>query len=206
MTLDLLIFDCDGVLVDSEPMTDAVISANLTRHGLAVSPGDVHRLFVGGTMDSLMGEARRLGAALPDDWADEIYGEVFAVLEDGAPVMPGLMPLLDALEAAGVATAIASNGPPQKMRRSLGPSGLWDRFEGRIYSAHTHPPGKPDPHMIQEAMERFGSRAVFIDDTPKGAEAGVRAGIPTYGLGPGPFQAGVQQISSLAEMPGLLAL
>lgn len=206
MNLDVVIFDCDGVLVDSEPMTDGVISANLTRYGLAVSPGDVHRLFVGDTVDSVMGEARRLGADLPADWADEIYGEVFAVLENGAPVMPGVMPLLDALDAAGVATAIASNGPPEKMRRSLGPSGLWDRFDGRVYSAHSHPPGKPDPHMIQLAMDRFGPRAVFIDDTTKGAEAGVRAGIPTYGLGPGPFQEGVQQIAGLDELHGILGL
>lgn len=206
MTWDVVIFDCDGVLVDTEPMTDAVISANLTRHGLQVAPADVHRLFVGATMDSLMGEARRLGADLPDDWADEIYGEVFAVLDGGAPVMPGLMSLLDALDAAGVATAVASNGPPEKMRRSLGPSGLWERFDGRIYSAHSHAPGKPDPHMIHLAMDRFGPRAAFIDDTAKGAEAGVRAGILTLGLGPGPFPQGVRQIAGLDEVRGVLGL
>ena len=68
MTPKLVIFDCDGVLVDSEGPMAEVLAANLTRHGLPVSPGDVHRLFVGGTLDSVGERARALGARLPETW------------------------------------------------------------------------------------------------------------------------------------------
>ena len=70
-----VLFDCDGVLVDSEPLTEEVLIANLTRHGLPVEPRDITGMFVGGTMKSLGETARSLGANLPEDWLDEIYDQ-----------------------------------------------------------------------------------------------------------------------------------
>lgn len=187
MRPDLVIFDCDGVLVDSEPVTDAVIAANLTRHGLPLGPADVHTLFVGGTVYSVAEEASARGASLPADWPDEIYAEIYAALADGVPPLPGLMPLLDALDAAGIAIAIASNGPRRKMEITLTPSGLWQRFAPNIHSAHDEHRPKPDPHMLLKAVREAGSvpeHAVFIDDSITGVSAGIAAGIRTLGFDP----------------------
>ena len=182
MTPELMIFDCDGVLVDSEPVTDAVLSADLTRHGYAVAPDEVHSLFAGGTMAGVEVEARKRGADLPINWLEDIYQAVFEELRKGVPVIPGVIALIDACDRAGVKRAIASNGPIAKMEISLKPSGLWDRFEGRIYSGHDYGP-KPKPDMLQRIMKDAGvtsDRTVMIDDMPAGFDAAQAAGVKCF--------------------------
>lgn len=101
-------------------------------------------------------------------------------------MIDGVDALLDQLDAAGVATAIASNGPLQKMDISLSPSGLIHRFAGRIYSGHDFAP-KPDPAMIHHAMNVARctpADTVFIDDSVTGAKAGIAAGVRTFGFAP----------------------
>ena len=188
MTPELVIFDCDGVLVDTEHATAAIIAENLTRHGLPVTPRDVATLFVGGTMEGVRTEATRRGARLPDNWLDDIYDTIYTRMAAGVEVFDGVPDLLDALEAAGVPCYVASNGTMEKMRHSLGPSGLWDRFRGhlggRILSREGHAP-KPDPAMILHAMAQTGAnaqRTVMIDDSPTGCRAGINAGVRTIGF------------------------
>ncbi|WP_342077973.1 HAD family phosphatase [Yoonia sp. SS1-5] len=183
MTPELVIFDCDGVLVDTEPVTDAVLSADLTRHGYAVSPQEIHTRFAGGTIAGIAREAREKGADLPDDWIDRIYETVFAALRKGTPVIPGVMELIHACDRAGIKRAIASNGPMAKMEITLAPNGLWNLFEGRIYSGHDHPP-KPEPGMLLQIMADAGvaqDNAVMIDDMPAGFNAAKAAGIRCFG-------------------------
>lgn len=178
MTPELVIFDCDGVLVDTEPTTDRVISDNLTRHGLTIAPHEIHSLFAGGTLKGVGEGAVQRGARLPPDWLEDAYAEVYAALRAGVDVVPGVIDLIDALDAAGVPMAIASNGPLQKMEISLAASGLWDRFAGRIYSAYDHAP-KPDPAMLRHAMQVAGAApgaTWMIDDMPAGWRAAQAAG------------------------------
>jgi len=85
-----------------------------------------------------------MGAVLPDDWVDQLYQDIFAALGKGVPVFDGVFDLLNALDTAGIATAIASNGPMRKMEITLRPTQLWDRFAPRIYSGHDYAP-KPAP-------------------------------------------------------------
>lgn len=183
MTPKLVIFDCDGVLADTEPVSDRVISANLARHGLQIAPDEVHRMFAGGTLKGVGETARQMGAELPPDWVDGMYAEVFDALAAGVPVMPGVADLIARLDAAGIARAIASNGPVRKMEISLSPSGLFTKFAGRIYSGHDHGP-KPAPDMLLRIAADLGvapADAVMIDDMPAGFKAAKAAGMRCFG-------------------------
>ena len=184
MTPKLVIFDCDGVLVDTETKTAAVLAKNLGQNGLTISPETVHDLFAGGTMFSAKEEAIARGATLPDDWVVQMNEEIKLELAKGVDVLPGLFDLLDRLDSLGIATAIASNGPVDKMEVSLGPSGLYERFKGRIYSGRITGP-KPKPNMLLAACEQAGvsvKDAVMIDDTTTGTRAADAAGMAAIGF------------------------
>lgn len=124
MTLKMVIFDCDGVLVDSETISNKVLQRNLARHGLELSLEKIMDMFVGGTIAGLMVEARKMGANLPDDWLDHIYPEIFEALAQSVEMVPHIPLVLNALDAAGVVYAIGSNGPMRKMEITLGKAGL----------------------------------------------------------------------------------
>lgn len=183
MTPALVIFDCDGVLVDTETVGNTVIASSLSRCGLKITPDEAISYFAGGTIAAVAEEAERRGAVLPDNWVAQTYAEIFARLREGVAVINGVFPLIDRLDALGIARAVASNGPMEKMQITLGPSGLWDRFAGRIYSGHDHGP-KPAPDMIYRIMADAGvtpAQTVMIDDMPSGCQAAHAAGIRCLG-------------------------
>ena len=184
MTPKLVIFDCDGVLVETESHTDQVLSTFFTAHGAPITPAEVHKLFAGGTMEGAGAEATLRGAILPPTWLEDVYAAMFDRLRQGVMVFDGLIDLLDALDAAGIHTAIASNGPMAKMKISLTPSGLWDRFSGRIYSREHYPP-KPAPDMLLQAAKDADvaiSNCIMIDDTPAGINSAKNAGMRGIGF------------------------
>lgn len=179
-----VLFDCDGVLVDSEALTQNVLSNDLARYGLGIPPGEVGRLFIGGTMAGVMQSARAMGAALPDDWLDQIYATLFAELAAQCEIIPGVAEMLDRLEHAGIGYATCSNGPMAKMEVTLGRCGLWDRFEGRIYSAHDCAASKPAPDVYLKGAMLAGvdpADCAVIEDSATGARAGQAAGMPVFG-------------------------
>lgn len=184
MTPDLVIFDCDGVLVDTEGPVATIIANSLTQHGLPISNHQVEDLFTGGTMNDVEVEGCKRGADLPDTWLRDIYDVIYARIAEGVDVFDGVFELIDALDDLGVPMFIASNGEMQKMRLSLGPSGLWDRFEGRIMSRENHVP-KPDPAMILHALAQTGAdpkRSVMIDDSTAGCMAAINGGVRCIGF------------------------
>ena len=140
---DLVIFDCDGVLVDSEVISNRVLMENLARYGLSLSLPECMSLFVGGTMTGVRDKARALGADLSDDWSDQVYAETYEKLRAGVPLVAGVQSLLTLLDQKGIPFCVASNGSPDKMRITLGQNGLWDRFSDVMYSAHVLGTGKP---------------------------------------------------------------
>lgn len=182
---DMVIFDCDGVLVDSEPITNQLMRDDLAAHGLDLSLHEIMELFVGGTMLGVFKEARRLGATLPDNWVDEIYQRMFAALADAVEPVTGAADVLDALQAAGIPYAVGSNGPHEKMRITLARCGLAERLEGRIYSREDVANPKPAPDVYLRAAAAAGippERCAVVEDSANGARAGKAAGMVTFGF------------------------
>jgi len=214
MRPELVIFDCDGVLVDSETATNEVIAANLREYGLNLTARDCMALFVGGTMASVGERAREMGAPLPDAWVDQIYVQMYARLRAGIDPVPGIGAVLDRLDATGVPYCVASNGTEEKMQITLGHTGMLPRFAGRIFSAHTVGVAKPEPDLFLTAARSQGidpSACVVIEDSATGATAAKRAGMVCYGYaidgtGPALQQAGARVFDDMAHLPDLLGL
>ena len=181
MRPEAVLFDCDGVLVDSESITDRAIAANLTRHGLAIDAHEVSELFLGGTIRGVADVARARGADLPENWVEQMYAEIYDLLAAGTPVVAGVVDVLDRLDAAGIPYGVGSNGAREKMKITLGQNGLWDRFKDAMVSAHDGIAAKPAPDIYLTLARKLGvdpARAVVIDDSPSGLGGGIAAGIP----------------------------
>ncbi len=210
----LVIFDCDGVLVDSEPPSNLVLIDNLATYGLHLSLEDCEKLFVGGTMAGVFKTAKSMGADLPDNWVDLIYAQIYARLAEGVPPIPGIVALLDRLDAVGLTYCVASNGSVEKMQITLGQNGLWSRFEGRMFSAHSEGVAKPDPGLFLVAAERCGANpehCIVVEDSSTGAKAAARAGMRCLGYAPAGDGAhlhaqGATVIQSMAEVHGVLGI
>ncbi|MCY6381083.1 HAD family hydrolase [Hoeflea prorocentri] len=210
----LVIFDCDGVLVDTEMAINEVMSANLARYGLQLTPAACLALFKGGRMTDAMTQSRKMGAALPDSWIDEIYEEMHARLEAGVAAVEGIHEVIGRLDQRGIDLCVASNGSEKKMSISLGHAGLWDRFQDVLFSAHTHGVAKPDPGLFQLAAERFGVAAghcVVVEDSVPGVRAARAAAMPCYGYaehddGKDLSVAGAEVFRNMRILPGLLGI
>lgn len=184
MTPELVVFDCDGVLVDTEGPMFEVFAKSITEHGLPVTPHQLATEFTGGTTPIMRDEAVRRGAKLPNGWVEDMNTQIHARIAQGVAVFDGVLELISALEDADVPIYVASNGTMKRMGLSLGPSGIWGRLEGRILSRETYP-AKPDPAMILHAIAQTGAdpeKSFMIDDSVPGCRAGINAGVRTIGF------------------------
>ncbi len=187
MPPELVIFDCDGVLVDSEVVSNQVLVNNLARYGLSLTLEQCMDLFVGGTMKGVETKSLSMGAQLPPHWIDEIYDETYIRLKQGVPVIEGIPQILDRLDAAHIAYCVASNGSEEKMAITLGQNGLLARFEKTMFSAHSLGTSKPDPHMFLHAAKTFNvtlDACSVIEDSSSGAKAARRARMKCFGYAP----------------------
>ncbi len=211
---DMVIFDCDGVLVDSEPITNRIMRASLAAHGLDMSLEQMMGLAVGGTIAGVSEKARALGADLPERWVADIYAEMFEALAEEVEPIPGAVEVLDALDAAGVIYAVGSNGPHAKMEITLRRCGMAERFRGRVYSREDVARPKPAPDVYLKAATDAGippERCVVIEDSVSGATAGKAAGMTTFGFTAETPAERLQPIcdglfEAMEELPGMLGL
>jgi len=181
---ELVLFDCDGVLVDSETIANRVMAEDLTRRGYPVNTEQAMDLFVGGTLASAKDYVTGQGMSLPDTWLDDVYAAMYATLANEVEVVPHVAGVLDRLDASGVPYAVVSNGSETRMGITLGRTGLLDRFEGRIFSAHTVGIAKPDPGLFLHAASAFGvtpGAAIVVEDSRTGAKAARLAGMRCFG-------------------------
>jgi HAD superfamily hydrolase (TIGR01509 family) len=182
----LVILDCDGVLVDSERLMQVEFSAMLHEIGLPMTPAETARTFLGRSMPNCLRIIEeRLGHAAPAGFLDELQRRAFAVFARDLVPVAGAPTLLDALDAAGIPYCVASSGSHEKMRTTLGRTGLLARLDGKLTSSLEVPRGKPCPDVFLLAASRMGAiprDCVVIEDSPLGIEAAVAAGMRAIGL------------------------
>ena len=202
MTPDLVIFDCDGVLVDSEGITNQLLRDDLATRGLDMPLDQIMSLF-------------GVGADIPVDWVDGFYKEMYAGLARGTPLIDGVTDVLDRLDAVGVPYAVGSNGSLDKMAITLGQHpGVNARLKDHLYSAHVLGIAKPEPDMFLKAAVDFGvapERCVVVDDSPTGCIAAQRAGMRCLGFaehddGSRVAAVGAEVVHSMAEVARALGI
>lgn len=175
----LVIFDCDGVLVDSEPISIAVLLDVIGEAGLTLSEEFAYRRFLGislaATCDILRDE---FGLVVDAGTLELIRARLYARFRTELEPIAGIAQALDRLE---VPFCVASSGQPERIRLALGVTGLLPRFEPHIFSATMVENGKPAPDLFLHAARRMGAvpgDCVVIEDSPAGIEAARRAAMP----------------------------
>jgi len=210
MTWDLIIFDCDGVLVDSESIANRLFSEMLGEIGLPMTYEETIRQFMGCSMPAWVALIEeRSSRPVPPGFVSDFYARLHAVFQRELYAVPGI---ISALDRISLPICVASNGTLTKMRTTLGLTGLLPRFEGRLFSATQVERGKPFPDLFLYAAQRMGamtSHCAVIEDSPLGVQAGIAAGMQVFGYarlsGPDTLAAsGARVFSDMEELPELL--
>ena len=197
------------MLVDTERATVEAESAFLTEHGWPLSPAEVAELFLGRTDVYMRREIERRLPDLPVDWETQLDERYLEAQADLRPVDG----ILEALEAIDVQTCVASSGTHEKMRRTLGATGLYDRFERRIFSATEVEHGKPEPDLFLHAAAQMGAvpaACAVVEDSPFGVAAANAAGMTSFAYAGGVMaaerlRAAHVVFDDMRDLPGLLS-
>lgn len=213
MRHDLILFDNDGVLVDSEPISNRLLAAYLTELGHPTSYEDSLRDYMGAAMHRVHDLVlERTGRRLPEDFDDVFHARVFAAFERELKPVPGVAEVLEKLTADGVPYCVASSGSHERIRVGHRTTGL-DRWfdDARIFSSQDVGRGKPAPDLFLYAAERMGvapEKCLVIEDSPLGVQAALAAGMEVYGftaMTPAHRLAGVGQLfSDMGQLVDLL--
>ena len=213
MPYELVIFDCDGVLVDSEPASNRVLARMLSEAGLPTSYEQALARYKGRSWASCVEAIEAaLGAPLPGDFRPRYKHAVEDEFRRTLEAVPGVADVLAELE---LRTCVASSGEHDKMRLTLGLVRLWSYFEGRVFSATEVPRGKPAPDLFLHAALRMGTppaRCAVVEDSSVGVEAARAAGMTPLGFAGTSSadadaleRAGAVVFRDMAELPGLLS-
>jgi HAD superfamily hydrolase (TIGR01509 family) len=206
---DLVIFDCDGVLVDSERIAIKTESETMTALGWPLTEADIVDLFVGRSVQYMQAEVER-HIGRPVDWAAEVEPRYYERLQRELVAVAGVV---DALDRISITSCVASSGSHQKMRYTLGLTGLWERFAGRIFSADDVAHGKPAPDVFLHAARCMGvapPRCAVIEDSSSGVTAAMAAGMSVFAFAGGVTPAaklrrrGVVVFDDMSTLPELL--
>jgi HAD superfamily hydrolase (TIGR01509 family) len=177
---DLVIFDCDGVLVDSEHLSCEVLIALLQSFGVELDSDYVRRHFLGRSFPTVAAGIRRdFAVALPEDFEAVYRASLLDLFASRLRVTPGLGAVLDALR---VPDCVATSSSPPRTSRALDIVGLTARFAGRVFTASEVPNGKPAPDLFLHVAARSGAapaRCLVIEDSAPGLMAAVAAGMPS---------------------------
>lgn len=209
--VELVIFDCDGVLVDSERITNQVFAQMLNELGIPVTLEYMFERFVGRSMAQCVEIiSELLGHSPPEDFLENYRRRTHAALESSLTAVPGIEAALNELH---ISYCVASSGDHDKMRTTLGIVGLLPRFEGKLFSVTEVPRGKPFPDVFLYAAQNNNvapASCIVVEDTPTGVTAGVAAGMTVFGysaITPAGFllDAGAHRVfDNMLELPSLI--
>lgn len=217
MNFDLIIFDCDGVLVDSEPIAARVLAQALTELGFALTAQQALERYTGISMAAVLAQIEaQWGRPLPADFRERLRERDFAAFRAELQPIPGIF---EALRQLAPPRCVASSGAPQKMRFTLGLTGLLPWFEPHLFSAEMVERGKPAPDLFLYAARQMGAapgECVVVEDSAAGIQAARAAGMRALGFpggghaGPGYAhmlrQAGAHRVfAHMSELPALIA-
>ncbi len=199
-----VIFDLDGVLVDSEPLSLGVLADEMRALGIAdATPEEVGRQFLGVSLPVIRAYvADRLGRPVPEAFVERFEDRLLAIYPEKLQVIDGVPALLDQLQDAGIGMAIATGGSLRRMGETLRVSGLDRWFQGRAFSADQVAQGKPAPDLFLLAARELGvdpKDCVILEDSPHGVTGALRAGARAVG-----FTGGSHLDLSRAEHAALL--
>jgi HAD superfamily hydrolase (TIGR01509 family) len=210
----LVIFDCDGVLVDSERISNDVLAAALRELGLAISAQDAHDRYRGMFLSEIRADAeRRLGAPLPPEFVDTFERAREEAFRAKLQAVPGAARAVREIRALGFEVCVASQGKLSKTELTLRLTGLRDLFGPEaLFSSHSVARGKPAPDLFLHAaatMGRAPERCVVVEDTMIGVQAARAAGMRVIAYAPdgaaAAFRAaGVETVGALEELPEAL--
>ena len=180
---DLIIFDCDGVLVDSEVISCRAHAETLTRHGYPITADQVFDRFLGRSLRQANLEIEaELGRSLPDDFGTQLLDELYRSFAAELEAVPHIHATLDTIAQP---VCVASSGTHERMRISLGRAGLYDRFAPHIFSATQVRNGKPAPDLFLFAAEQMAmspKQCLVIEDSAPGIAAALAAGMTVLGF------------------------
>jgi HAD superfamily hydrolase (TIGR01509 family) len=206
---ELVVFDCDGVLVDSERLAVRTEAEILCSLGWPITEAEVIERFVGRSAEYMHGQIEaRLGRSI--DWERDFESRYREVFERELRPVEGITEALDAIETP---SCVASSGTHAKIRFSLGLTGLLGDFQGRIFSVQDVTRGKPAPDLFLYAAKQMGARpeaCVVVEDSPAGVEAALAAGMAAFAFAGGVVPAerlrrdGVTVFEDMCLLPELL--
>ncbi|MFD9301835.1 HAD family hydrolase [Streptomyces sp. NPDC060048] len=212
--IELVIFDCDGVLVDTEPLFVRLQIALGAELGWPLTPSEAIERFVGRSKQSIIGQiTARLGDEAAGIWWERLIRRHEEAVEAEAAPIEGIAEALDAISRAGLAICVASNGRHEKVRHALTRTGLYERFAGRLHTAADVARGKPAPDLFLYAAERMGvdpAACAVVEDSRPGVEAARAAGMRAFGYAGGLTPAeqlagsGTVVFQDMRELPALL--
>jgi HAD superfamily hydrolase (TIGR01509 family) len=217
VAFDLVIFDCDGVLVDSEVISCRAHAATLTRHGYPITPDGVLKRFLGvSDREARQIVEREIGRKLPDDFEAEVKQATLGFYADD---LSAIAHVGDAIAALTLPKCVASSGTPEKIRHGLVCAGLYDQLAPHIFSAVQVTRGKPAPDLFLFAAEQMGAspaRCVVIEDSAPGVAGARAAGMTVLGFFGGSHCTAEHEallrsagaavtFADMRELPGLIA-
>lgn len=211
-----VLFDCDGVLADTEAMHNRIIAEEVTALGWEMTPAECEKHFIGLSWQAIIPrvEARLGPDSVPADFIEGVIRRVMHCLHEDVPPVPGVMAALRAIIAAGIPVAVASNSSRAELATKLAGLGLAETFRGRAFSYEDVASPKPAPDMYRAAAAACGAdphHCVVVEDSATGARAGRAAGCRVLGFAhatPAAHLAavGAETFASMDELPVLLGL
>lgn len=207
---ELVIFDCDGVLVDSESIVCRILAEEMNKLGMQTSAEELDEQFSGRpARDCLLEIETRYGGPLPDNYFGNTERRIREAFHSELQPVAGIEDLLDHLLQINLPSCVASSGSHEKMRLTLNKTGLYDYFDGRIFSVDDVSRGKPHPDLFLHAAQAMGvepQHCLVVEDSIAGVRAAVAAGMPVVGYSAHPVRAPQLQKEGARVISDLMAV